>query len=233
MTWSLNLAECPHWVVVGDIHDQTARLKDIPELPDARGILVSGDLTMTGGVGQAGAIMEHLETLSPYVLAQFGNMDRPEVSDWLTETQRNLHNVVRELAPGVAIMGIGASNFSPFGTPSEYPESWFAERLEHMWATARKYPHVVLISHAPPFNTACDLLSDGTTHVGSEAVREFIEDAQPDLCLCGHIHEARGVDRVGRTKVLNPGAFMSGGYALLALNPALDNAPEALLMSLE
>ncbi len=233
MTCTLDLSACPYWVVVGDIHDQTARLKDIPELPGARGILVSGDLTLTGGVGQAGVVMDQLLALSPNVLAQFGNMDRPEVSDWLTENHRNLHNEVRELAPGVAVMGIGASNFSPFGTPSEYPENWFAERLERMWATARNFRHVVLISHAPPLNTACDLLSDGTTHVGSEAVREFIEDAQPALCICGHIHEARGMDRIGRTKVLNPGAFLAGGYVLLTLNPDLDNLPDAYLSALD
>ena len=233
MTCTLSLADCPYWIVLGDIHDQTARLADIPELDGAQGILVSGDLTLTGGVGQAGVVMEKLLAASPTVLAQFGNMDRPEVSEWLTETNRNLHDTVRELAPGVAVMGLGASTFSPFGTPSEYPESWFAERLERMWIVARQYRHVVLISHNPPVGTVCDTLSDGVTHVGSEAVRAFIEDAQPTLCICGHIHEARGMDRIGRTKVLNPGAFLAGGYAVMTLNPELDNLPDAGLFSLD
>ena len=58
----------------------------------------------------------------------------------------------------------------------------------------------------------------GDVHVGSTAVREFLEEAQPDICLCGHIHEARAVDRVGRTVVVNPGALAQGGYVLLRSN---------------
>ena len=55
-------------------------------------------------------------------------------------------------------------------------------------------------------------------HVGSTAVREFIEEAQPDICLCGHIHESRAVDRIGRTVVVNPGALAGGGYVLVRSN---------------
>ena len=33
-------------------------------------------------------------------------------------------------------MGLGGSTFTPFGTPSEFPESRFADWLEHMWRAA-------------------------------------------------------------------------------------------------
>lgn len=75
----------------------------------------------------------------------------------------------------------------------------------------------MLVSHNPPKDTACDVIP-GDVHVGSTAVREFLEEAQPDICLCGHIHEARAVDRVGRTVVVNPGALAQGGYVLLRSN---------------
>ena len=54
--------------------------------------------------------------------------------------------------------------------------------------------------------------------MGSTAVREFIEENQPDICLCGHIHEARAMDRIGRTLVVNPGPLVQGGYVLLRSN---------------
>ena len=41
------------WVAVGDIHDEPARIAEIPELSQADGIIVTGDLTITGGVKQA------------------------------------------------------------------------------------------------------------------------------------------------------------------------------------
>ena len=156
------------WIAVGDIHDEPGLFARIPELAQADGIIVTGDLTITGGVKQA----------------------------------------------DTAIFGIGASTFTPFGTPSEFPESTFAGWLENSWQKARKYPHTVLVSHNPPKDSACDVIP-GNIHVGSTAVREFLEEAQPDVCLCGHIHEARAVDRVGRTIVVNPGALAQGGYVLL------------------
>ena len=223
------LTSRPYWLVFGDIHNQAGRLADVPELAGAQGLLISGDLTLTGGTDQADYVMCRLLKHSPNVLAQVGNMDRPEVTDWLREQGRNLHDEVRELTSNVVVMGVGASTFTPFGTPSEYPESWFAEKLERMWNVARHYQHVILIAHNPPVNTRCDLLDNGA-HVGSVAVREFIEDAQPAVCFCGHIHEARAVDRIGRTVVINPGPLSAGGYGLLSLNPDAGNAPEAVLL---
>lgn len=205
------------WIAVGDIHDETARFAQIPELPQADGIIVTGDLTITGGVKQAELVMEALRDHEIPVWAQIGNMDRPEVDAWLSEKGWNLHTVTRELTPEIAVFGVGASTFTPFGTPSEYPESAFAAWLEAAWQRARLYPHTVLVSHNPPKGTACDVIPGGV-HVGSTAVREFLEDAQPDICLCGHIHEARAVDRVGRTVVVNPGTLAAGGYVVLRSN---------------
>ena len=34
---------------------------------------------------------------------------------------------------------------------------------------------------------------------------EFIKEVQPALHVCGHIHEAKGVAKVGKTVVVNPG----------------------------
>ncbi len=205
------------WVVVGDIHDAPENFAEIPELAQADGVLVTGDLTITGGVRQAEAVMKALAAPGLPVLAQIGNMDRPEVDAWLSEKGCNLHTRVRELAPGIAVFGVGASTFTPFGTPSEFPESSFAAWLEAAWRTARAFPHTILVSHNPPKDTACDVIP-GDVHVGSAAVREFLEENQPDMCLCGHIHEARAVDRIGRTVIANPGALAQGGYLVLRSN---------------
>ncbi len=205
------------WIAVGDIHDEPACFERIPELAQADGIIVTGDLTITGGVKQAELVMDVLRACALPVWAQIGNMDRPEVDTWLSEQGCNLHTVTRELTPDTAIFGVGASTFTPFGTPSEFPESAFAAWLDACWQRARHYPHTVLVSHNPPKDTACDVIP-GDVHVGSTAVREFLEEAQPDICLCGHIHEARAVDRVGRTVVVNPGALAQGGYVVLRSN---------------
>lgn len=206
------------WIVIGDIHDDPKNFARIPELDEADGLIISGDLTITGGPKQAERVIFALREAMPRegmpIFAQIGNMDRPEVDTWLTKQGWNIHTQVKELSPDVAIFGVGGSSFTPFGTPSEFPESDFAAWLEASWIKARQFPLRVLVSHNPPLNSACDLIPSGA-HVGSPAVREFIEEAQPDVCLCGHIHEARALDRIGRCQVLNPGALAQGGYGLL------------------
>jgi Icc-related predicted phosphoesterase len=69
--------------------------------------------------------------------------------------------------------------------------------------------HTVAVVHAPPFNTRCDVLFDGR-HIGSKALRSWIERNQPRLTLHGHIHESPKLsrsffDRIGATTVINPG----------------------------
>ncbi len=68
----------------------------------------------------------------------------------------------------------------------------------------------IYVIHAPPFNTKLDITTSGA-HVGSKAVREFIEKEQPYLALHGHIHESPQmsgsfIDRIGKTTCINVGS---------------------------
>ena len=78
----------------------------------------------------------------------------------------------------------------------------------------------VLCPHAPPYGTKCDRLRTGE-HVGSAALRALIDREQPDLVLCGHIHESRAIDEIGPTTVVNPGPVASGHYALVQVDAAV------------
>ena len=69
----------------------------------------------------------------------------------------------------------------------------------------------VYVLHSPPRDTACDVIST-RQHVGSRAIRAFIEARQPRLVLSGHIHESPRVsggwrDAIGGTPLVNPGQF--------------------------
>lgn len=202
------------WVVLGDIHGCIRRVRNIPELEQAAGVILTGDLTNLGGIAAARTVIEAFHAVNPLVFAQIGNMDRAEVNDWLEAKGMNLHRTVRELGPNLALLGVGGSTFSPFGTPSEFPEARFSEWLEDLIRHTEKYKNLVLASHNPPYNTVCDRTDDGH-HVGSSSIRDFIEEYQPAACICGHIHESAGIQRIGRTIVANPGAFSAGCYALL------------------
>ena len=62
----------------------------------------------------------------------------------------------------------------------------------------------VLVVHSPP-KGHCDQSSAGD-HLGSQAILEAIEVKQPQLAVCGHIHESWGAeDKIGPTRVMNLG----------------------------
>ena len=87
-----------------------------------------------------------------------------------------------------------------------------ADSLEAL--AARTLPaETVFVLHSPPRDTCCDMIG-ARAHVGSRAIRSFIERHQPPLVLSGHIHESPRVsssyrDAIGRTLAVNPGQFGS------------------------
>lgn len=43
---------------------------------------------------------------------------------------------------------------------------------------------------------------------GNKSIRRFAEQNKVDLLICGHLHENFGKeDKIGKTKVINPGPF--------------------------
>jgi len=79
--------------------------------------------------------------------------------------------------------------------------------------------NTIYVTHTPPYDTALDIIFDGR-HVGSRALRGFIEKTQPPLTLHGHIHESpsrsgRIFDTIGNTICVNPGDSKERLNALL------------------
>jgi len=105
-------------------------------------------------------------------------------------------------------------------TPFEPDDSERGEVLEQLIGrrTAEK---LAIVSHMPPRDTDADRLSSGE-HVGSEALRDIIDEENISLVLCGHIHEARSLEEVNGTAVVNPGPVKEGSYAVLELEDGVN-----------
>ena len=78
---------------------------------------------------------------------------------------------------------------------------------------------LILVFHTPPYGTPLDTLYDGS-HVGSRAVRSFIEREQPWMSLHGHIHESPTVsglywDTIGDSVCVNAGQVFDDFSAVL------------------
>jgi len=73
-----------------------------------------------------------------------------------------------------------------------------------------------VVVHQPP-REAQDTLYNGESS-GSVGLRRFVEEYQPDLLLCGHIHEARGESFIGSTRIVNVGELRQGFAALIEIS---------------
>jgi uncharacterized protein len=198
-------------VAFGDIHMMLGTGDHASVWRQADLLIVTGDLTHFGHRAEALQVIEAIRSSHQgELLAVPGNLDHREVADYLSEIGVNLHGrgVVRN---GVGFFGLGGSNPTPFHTPFEFAEEELARLLAAGHRQLQGTAPRILVSHTPPHGTRADRLSNGT-HVGSQAVRRFIDQEQPDLCLCGHIHESRGEELLGRTRILNPGMLRDGGW---------------------
>ena len=206
-------------VSFGDIHMSLRTIERLaPELASADLVILSGDLTNCGGPTEADEVLAVTQRHARAVLAVSGNLDRPSVIDFLYARGVSLHGQGRRIGD-LGIFGCGGSNLTPFGTPTEYSDEEIGALLEQGFEQVTGAPHVLMVCHTPPARTATDRIASGQ-HVGSPRVRAFIETHQPEACITGHIHEAAGIDHIGRTAVVNAGPCHEGGYVVVSLSPA-------------
>lgn len=196
-------------LALADLHGELAGLDFLPKSGyDA--VVFVGDVTDFGPAGLAREVVQKLKALGRPVLVTPGNCDPREVEGVLEEEGVNLHKKSTVINK-IRFFGLGGSNPTPFDTPFELSEDEMKTALDAQGGGD------VLLSHAPPKNTACDLLPGGL-HVGSTAVREIIEKYQPKIVICGHVHEGVGVDKIGKSVIVNPGKMSEGCHAIVDLN---------------
>ena len=134
---------------------------------------------------------------------------------------------------GFYLASMGWTNPTPWNTFREAPEDVLATKIEAVASQIPDMGRAVFNFHAPPYGTGLDeapALDENLrpTHggavmkpVGSKAVREAIGKYEPVLSVHGHIHESKGVKKLGRTLAMNPGSSYTDGVlqgAILDLN---------------
>jgi hypothetical protein len=169
-------------------------------------LILMGDLTEFGPLSVAEDILVKAEASGLPTLAIPGNCDPKNILEVLDKHGVNLHAKLSKIGD-VTFVGLGGSNLTPFNTPFELTEAEIKEELDKL--THAIDQNFVLVTHAPPHDTLVDQTEDGM-HVGSKSIRQFIEEKQPIAALCGHVHEARNKDKLGRTLIVNPGPIGKG-----------------------
>ncbi|MBI5022385.1 MAG: metallophosphoesterase [Ignavibacteriales bacterium] len=201
-------------VAVTDIHGEYSLVERMieKEMPDIT--IIGGDITTVGSKKEVEKAIDRFVNSSKRVFAIAGNMDSASHEEVLLQKQVSL-NARGVIIGGIGFFGASASPRSSLNTPYEILEDEVYDRISTAFLDVANARHKILVTHAPPHNTILDRIHSGI-HVGSTAVRKIIEEKQPDVSICGHIHEAAGIDRIGKTVAVNCG-FGAGGYYALVI----------------
>ncbi len=130
---------------------------------------------------------------------------------------------VVDLGDGFSMVSTGYSNVTPWKTFRELPEPELARKLDSIIPPQAEWSKMVFNFHCPPYGSNLDEAPQVDEHlnvkdagralipVGSTAVRDAILRHQPLLTLHGHIHEGKGVARLGKTLCINAGSLYEQG----------------------
>jgi Icc-related predicted phosphoesterase len=207
-------------LVASDLHGGLQRIEQLNNqilhhIPDL--IIICGDLTHYGSISETHNILFQLSIESIPIFFVPGNLDPSELRN-----QANIHHARNLHGKGVTFneynfIGIGGSVYTPFNTRFELSENEIQTLLYTTYDQLPTKSKHIIVSHNPPYNTQLDKTSMGD-HVGSKALIEFIVETQPLLILCGHIHEALGIDQVNNSIIINPGPLFDGYYGMVEID---------------
>ncbi|MBI2133569.1 metallophosphoesterase family protein [Candidatus Woesearchaeota archaeon] len=176
-----------------DTHGKPRFLKTIQKKSASADIIICcGDFTVFEN--NMPRILSDLDKIGKKLLLIHGNHeDERHVEEAcldmknITFLHRKKHNFM-----GFTFIGYGGMGFSAKDDDFEkFSKKYLSEK------------NMILITHAPPYNTKVDQL---WSHNGNKSITQFIKKAQPTLALCGHFHELFGKqDIIGKTRIINPG----------------------------
>jgi len=206
---------------MADLHghaDQLSRLRDL----NADLIAFCGDLHNSGTIQEARPVARAIASQSTPVFIVPGNMDpKGFVLDlWQEVGLTVLHgkSCRQEETGFIGLGGMAIHNPMRIGDLARFylPEEEVYKSLANTYMEISDLPRRVVLSHQPP-RGARDIVHSGEA-VGSLSLRRFIDDYRPDLLICGHIHEDKGVALLGKTTVVNVGEMRRGYAALIEMD---------------
>lgn len=163
-------------------------------------VVLCGDLTMFGM--EVEGLIKPFKESGLKVLAIPGNHECFATVDFFEKFYSpNLLNLDTRIYKhgNVGFFGSSGTRMGIQGEPEKIIERILTEKSKEVEGLAKR----VMVVHEPPYKTRLDNIG---FPAGSVGIRKAIEKIQPDLCLCGHMHETFGLeDNIKNTRVINVG----------------------------
>ena len=187
---------------IGDVHGALGPLTTVVRWLEGRnidGVLLVGDFATSAGwaaskSGLASCVAEVLtivRCLRKPILLVPGNHDQPDCP-----CDENIDRRTVEVA-GTTVTGLGGSGPHILGFPYE----WRDEEIADLNLGVGE----LFLTHTPPALTKLDTLLHSGQHVGSQSVRMLATKSR--ALVCGHVHEAAGIDLVDGCVCYNTGSL--------------------------
>jgi uncharacterized protein len=181
---------------VADIHgrsDRMAAIKSNLEKYCPNVLVAAGDITTY----RKAPFVSVLGDLLLPVLAIRGNTDLERVESWFALKENVLFLKNRDVVlQETHFVGVSGTLAIPFRSRIAFCETAIWNRL-----APRITPQTILIAHPPPWGCLDRVL--GKYHAGCKSLEKVVRICQPALLICGHIHEDAGMDRLGKTLIVN------------------------------
>ncbi|MBW3003952.1 metallophosphoesterase [Candidatus Woesearchaeota archaeon] len=188
----------------GDLHGDSGLAKKLAKRAEEENVdlvILCGDLT--NFETSTKNIIGPFKKIGKKVLIIPGNHETVATADFLAQVYgvKNIHgySVVYD---DVGIFGAGgATNVGPVAPISEQEMFELLKKGSDKLASVRKR---IMVTHVHPEGSMMESFSSFVPP--SSAVRKAVDELQPDILLCSHVHEADGIEeKIGKTKVINVG----------------------------
>jgi len=206
---------------LADLHDRVEMLDRVRDV-EADLIAFCGDLHNGSSRTAAEPVAAALARLGLPVLIVPGNMDHRDVVDqmWRGAGLIMLHrsSFRFEEYGFLGMGGMAVHNPRRLKDPARYyhRDDEVYDSLAQSFPSISGSKKIIVLTHQPPRDTLDTIYTGERT--GCISLRRFLEEYQPDLLLCGHIHEDRGESQVGPTRIVNVGELRQGYAAIIELN---------------
>lgn len=162
-------------------------------------VLLCGDITMGDDLESVEGLVGPFKEKNLEVAILPGNHEGLATTQFLVERYKikNLHGYAWKFGD-IGIFGCGYANIGIH----QLTDKEFFNTLKRTHNYLKDVRKRIMVTHVHPDETKLGL----GVFEGSAGVKKAVEELQPDVHLCGHVHETAGMeDIVGKTKVINVG----------------------------
>ncbi|MBI4448305.1 metallophosphoesterase family protein [Candidatus Woesearchaeota archaeon] len=190
-------------LAAGDIHGDTDLAKQLAQKAEKEKVDL---VVLCGDITQQESSTEHLVGMfKQKVLLIPGNHESQATADFLAELYKakNLHGYsvkLKDKEKEVGLFGCGSANIGLFQLPEDEIHSILKKGFKYIKGCNKK----IMVTHVHPSSTLMEKFTK--FFPGSSGVKKAVDELQPDILFCSHVHEAEGMEeKIGKTLVINVG----------------------------